>query len=86
MYEQLRRDKPYSAIIQAFQVLVKQILSESEDRINLWRGNLIDCGCLDMPLFGPSAIGWHTIFRNSIFLAMSWLVFYLSAPAPKTNS
>ncbi len=40
-YEQFRRDKPYSAIIQAFQVLVKQILSESEERINLWRDNLL---------------------------------------------
>jgi len=40
-YEQFRRDKPYSAIIQAFQVLVKQILSESEQRINLWKKNLL---------------------------------------------
>ena len=40
-YEQFRRDKPYSAIIQAFQVLVKQILSESEERISLWKDNLL---------------------------------------------
>ena len=40
-YEQFRRDKPYSAIIQAFQVLVKQILSESEERISIWRDNLL---------------------------------------------
>lgn len=40
-YEQFRRDKPYSAIIQAFQVLVKQILSESEQRIRLWKKNLL---------------------------------------------
>ncbi len=40
-YEQFRRDKPYSAIIQAFQVLVKQILSESEQRISLWKKNLL---------------------------------------------
>lgn len=40
-YEQFRRDKPYSAVIQAFQVLVKQILSESEERINLWKDNLL---------------------------------------------
>lgn len=39
-YEQFRRDKPYSAIIQAFQLLVKQILSESAARINLWKENL----------------------------------------------
>ena len=40
-YEQFRRDKPYSAIIQAFQVLVKQILSESEERIRVWRENIL---------------------------------------------
>jgi len=40
-YEQFRRDKPYSAIIQAFQVLVKQILSESEDRISVWKENIL---------------------------------------------
>jgi len=40
-YEPFRRDKPYSAIIQAFQVLVKQILSESEQRISLWKKNLL---------------------------------------------
>ncbi|MDI6741319.1 MAG: AAA family ATPase [Smithella sp.] len=41
-YEQFRRDKPYSAFIQAFQVLVKQILSESEQRISLWKKNLLN--------------------------------------------
>lgn len=40
-YEQFRRDKPYSAIIQAFQILVKQILSESRERISLWKDNLL---------------------------------------------
>jgi serine/threonine protein kinase len=40
-YEQFMKDKPYSAIIQAFQVLVKQILSESEERISRWRDNLL---------------------------------------------
>ncbi|HQP46946.1 MAG TPA: AAA family ATPase, partial [Flexilinea sp.] len=40
-YEQFRRDKPYSAIIQAFQMLVKQLLSESGDRITLWKDNLL---------------------------------------------
>ena len=41
-YEQFRRDKPYSAIIQAFQVLVKQILSESEERTGLWKQRLLN--------------------------------------------
>jgi PAS domain S-box-containing protein len=40
-YEQFRRDKPYSAVIQAFQVLVKQILSENEARISRWKDNLL---------------------------------------------
>lgn len=40
-YEQFRRDKPYSAIIQAFQVLVKQILAESETKIKSWKDNLL---------------------------------------------
>jgi diguanylate cyclase (GGDEF)-like protein len=39
-YEQFRRDKPYSAIIQAFQVLIRQILSESEERIGIWKRDL----------------------------------------------
>lgn len=41
-YEQFRRDKPYSAIIQAFQELAKQILSESEERIKEWKKNLLE--------------------------------------------
>ena len=36
-YEQLRKDVPYSAIIQAFQKLIRQILSEREARINVWK-------------------------------------------------
>jgi predicted ATPase/serine phosphatase RsbU (regulator of sigma subunit)/tRNA A-37 threonylcarbamoyl transferase component Bud32 len=41
-YEQFRRDKPYSAIIQAFQSLIRQILSESEDMIRIWRKDIRD--------------------------------------------
>lgn len=40
-YEQYRRDKPYSAIIQAFHELVRQILSESSDMIKIWKERLI---------------------------------------------
>ncbi len=36
------RDIPYRSIIQAFHGLVTQILSESKDRVNLWRKNLLD--------------------------------------------
>ena len=38
---------------------------------SLARGLDIDCGCFDIPLLGPSTIGWHTLFRNVILLAMS---------------
>ena len=40
-YEQFRRDKPYSAVIQAFQALVKQMLSESETKIKVWKDRLL---------------------------------------------
>ena len=40
-YEQFRRDKPYSAVIQAFQALVRQILSESEEMLKKWREDLL---------------------------------------------
>ncbi|MCP4138270.1 MAG: AAA family ATPase [bacterium] len=35
-YDQFRRDIPYSALIQAFQGLVEQILTESEENIRAW--------------------------------------------------
>jgi len=39
-YEELRRHLPYSGIIQAFQGLIRQILSESEERLKVWRQTL----------------------------------------------
>ncbi|MDY6904231.1 MAG: diguanylate cyclase [Thermodesulfobacteriota bacterium] len=36
-YDQLRRHVPYSAIIQAFQSLVRHLLSENEQRLDQWR-------------------------------------------------
>lgn len=41
-YDQLRKDVPYSALIQAFQGLIRQILTESEDRIHLWKESLLN--------------------------------------------
>lgn len=41
-YEQLLRDVPYSAIIQAFQILVRQILTEGEERITYWKKNILE--------------------------------------------
>jgi diguanylate cyclase (GGDEF)-like protein len=40
-YEQFNKDVPYSSIIQAFQGLIKQLLSESDDRISSWKEKLI---------------------------------------------
>ena len=36
-YDQYNRDTPYSAVVQAFDALVRQLLSESEERIDGWR-------------------------------------------------
>ncbi|MDY6934553.1 MAG: AAA family ATPase [Spirochaetota bacterium] len=36
-FDQLRMNVPYSAIIQAFQGFIRQLLTESEERINLWK-------------------------------------------------
>lgn len=39
-FDQIRRDVPYSAVVQAFQSLVKQILTESETRLEAWKSKL----------------------------------------------
>ena len=41
-YEQLKKDIPYSAITQAFSELVNQLLTESENKISEWRGNILN--------------------------------------------
>lgn len=40
-YDQFNRDTPYGAVIQAFDGLVRQILTESEARITNWRNALL---------------------------------------------
>lgn len=40
-FDQFRKDVPFSSIIQAFQGLIKQLLSESDDRITNWRERLL---------------------------------------------
>ncbi len=40
-FDQYRRDVPYSAIIQSFAGLVRQLLAESEKRVNDWREALL---------------------------------------------
>ncbi len=39
-YDKLRREVPYSALIQAFKGLIRQILTESEERIQRWRDEI----------------------------------------------
>lgn len=40
-FDQYQRDIPYSAIIQAFQQLIRQLLTQSEDNIAIWKEKLI---------------------------------------------
>ncbi|AFY81870.1 AAA family ATPase [Oscillatoria acuminata] len=40
-FDQYQRNIPYSAIVSAFQGLVKQLLTESETQLNQWRENLL---------------------------------------------
>lgn len=41
-YDQFRRDVPYSAIIESFQGIIKQLLSENTERIKSWREKLVE--------------------------------------------
>ncbi len=41
-YEQFTRDRPYSAIIQAFEGLIKKLLMESDERINKWKEDILE--------------------------------------------
>ncbi len=40
-YEQIQRDMPYSAIIQAFQNLINQLLCENKEMVEKWKQRLI---------------------------------------------
>jgi predicted ATPase/serine phosphatase RsbU (regulator of sigma subunit) len=40
-YDQLRKDVPFSSIIQAFQNLVRQILTESDNKVQRWRRSIL---------------------------------------------
>ncbi|HBB34401.1 MAG TPA: serine/threonine-protein kinase PknK [Cyanobacteria bacterium UBA8803] len=40
-FEQLQRNIPYSAVVAAFAGLVRQLLTETEDRLTLWRNKLL---------------------------------------------
>ncbi len=41
-FDQLNRDVPYSAIIEAFQNLINQILTESSSKLNSWKFQLLE--------------------------------------------
>ena len=41
-YDQFQRNVPYSALIQAFQELIRQLLTESQDQIDRWRSHLLE--------------------------------------------
>ncbi|MEM9156756.1 MAG: serine/threonine-protein kinase PknK, partial [Cyanobacteria bacterium P01_F01_bin.33] len=47
-YDQFQRDVPYSAVISAFQDLVKQLLTEDETQLQTWRSRLLSA-------LGPNA-------------------------------
>ncbi|HEY9613479.1 ATP-binding protein, partial [Allocoleopsis sp.] len=40
-FDQFQRNIPYSAVVDAFQGLVRQLLSESSEQLNLWREKLL---------------------------------------------
>ena len=41
------------------------------------RGLELDCSCFDLLNFGPSIVGWKTIFRDLIMMAPTvWLAFW----------
>ena len=40
-YDQFRKDVPYSALIQAFQGLIRQLLAENEKQIAVWKEKLL---------------------------------------------
>ena len=41
-YEQLRRDRPYTAIVQAFQGLIRQILTQGDEQIVIWKRDICE--------------------------------------------
>ncbi|RCJ26203.1 guanylate cyclase [Nostoc minutum NIES-26] len=40
-FDQFKRDIPYAALIQAFQELIRQLLTESEQQITIWKHKLL---------------------------------------------
>ncbi|RUT04439.1 serine/threonine protein kinase [Dulcicalothrix desertica PCC 7102] len=41
-FDQFRRDIPYAALIQAFQELIRQLLTENEQQIAVWKNKLLE--------------------------------------------
>ncbi|HBB34659.1 MAG TPA: hypothetical protein DC064_23465, partial [Cyanobacteria bacterium UBA9273] len=41
-FDQFKRDIPYAALIQAFQELLRQLLTENDQKLQLWQQKLLD--------------------------------------------
>ncbi len=41
-FDQFKRNEPYFALIQAFQALIRQLLTGSQEQIELWKEKLLD--------------------------------------------
>lgn len=44
-FDQFQRNIPYAAVVSAFRDLVRQLLGESEDKLDLWRQRLLNALC-----------------------------------------
>ena len=40
-FDQLKRDIPYASLIQAFRELMRQLLAESQTRVEVWKNKLL---------------------------------------------
>ncbi len=49
-FEEFNRDIPYTSIAQAFKKIIRQILTQSDESINLWRSKVIDVLGKNAPL------------------------------------
>lgn len=68
-YEQYKTDSPYSALIQAFKGLLRQILSESEESLNAWKRDF------------ETALGANAGVMTEIFPELTHIVGRKARPA-----
>lgn len=72
-YDPLQRNYPYSAIIQAFQEVIRQILTESAEQIQIWKKKLLE------------AIGIHGQIMVNVIPEIE-LIIGPQPPAPEMSS